>query len=78
MGVGTINTPVLSKEDVANPEKLKKLRAMAKRKKLPFFTISAVSGVGIPELKYALGERVRASREAEIAPVAAPTILAEY
>jgi GTP-binding protein len=51
---------------------------MAKRRKLPFFAISAVSGAGIAELKYALGERVRASREAEIAPVAAPTILAEY
>jgi GTP-binding protein len=69
---------VASKTDVANPEKLKKLRAMAKRRKLPFFAISAVSGAGIPELKYALGERVRASREAEIAPVTAPTILAEY
>jgi GTP-binding protein len=69
---------VASKVDVANPEKLKKLRAMAKRKKLPFFTISAVSGVGIPELKYALGERVQASRDAENAPVTAPPILAEY
>jgi GTPase len=69
---------VASKVDVANPEKLKKLRAMAKRRKLPFFAISAVSGAGIAELKYALGERVRASREAEIAPVTAPTILAEY
>jgi GTP-binding protein len=69
---------VASKADVANPEKLKKLRAMAKRRKLPFFTISAVSGAGIAELKYALGERVRASRETEIAQVTAPTILAEY
>src|SRR5271154_1841062 len=69
---------VASKTDVANPEKLKKLRAMAKRRKLPFFAISAVSGAGIPELKYALGERVRASRDAEITPVAAPSILAEY
>src|SRR6202161_3183581 len=69
---------VASKTDVANPEKLKKLRAMAKRRKLPFFAISAVTGAGIAELKYALGERVRASREAEIAPVTAPTILAEY
>jgi GTP-binding protein len=69
---------VASKVDVANPEKLKKLRAMAKRRKLPFFAISAVSGAGIAELKYALGERVSASREAEIAPVTAPTILAEY
>ena len=69
---------VASKTDVANPEKLKKLRAMAKRRKLPFFAISAVTGLGIAELKYALGERVRASRESEITPVAAPSILAEY
>ena len=63
-----------SKVDVANPEKLKKLRAMAKRKKLPFYSISAVTGEGIPELKFALGERVRESRMAQIAPVAAPSI----
>jgi GTP-binding protein len=69
---------VASKADVANPEKLKKLRAMAKRRKLPFFAISAVSGAGISELKYAVGDMVRASREAEMAPVAANTILAEY
>src|SRR5271169_3449014 len=69
---------VASKTDVANPEKLKKLRAMAKRRKLPFFAISAVSGAGINELKYAVGEVVRASREAEAAPEAAGTILAEY
>src|SRR6202795_4331806 len=56
---------VASKADGANPEKLKKLRAMAKRRKLPFFAISAVSGAGINELKYAVGDVVRASREAE-------------
>src|SRR6202522_1772992 len=80
-GHGLDEKPMLvaaSKTDTANPEKLKKLRAMAKRRKLPFYAISAVSGAGIAELKYALGERVRASREAEIAPVAVPTILAEY
>ena len=69
---------VASKADVANPDKLKKLRAMAKRRKLSFFAISAVSGDGIQELKYALGDLVRASREAEIAPVTPSTILAEY
>ena len=69
---------VASKVDVANPEKLKKLRAMAKRRKLPFFAISAVTGAGIHELKYAVGDRVRASREAQMAPVAANPVLAEY
>jgi GTPase len=69
---------VASKADVANPEKLKKLRAMAKRRKLPFFAISAVSGTGINELKYAVGDAVRASREAEMAPVPENPMLAEY
>src|SRR5271166_1652678 len=60
---------VASKADVANPEKLKKLQAMAKRRKLPFYEISAVTGLGIEKLKYAIGERVSASRkeaEAEV------------
>ena len=50
---------VASKADVANPEKLKKLRAMARRRKLPFHEISAVTGLGIESLKYAIGERLR-------------------
>jgi GTP-binding protein len=54
---------VASKADVANPEKLKKLRTMAKRKKLPFYEISAVTGLGIDKLKYAIGERVRELRK---------------
>ena len=56
---------VASKIDVANPEKLKKLKAMAKRKKLAFYEISAVTGAGIEALKYAIGERVRELREAD-------------
>ncbi len=54
---------VASKADVANPEKLKKLQAMAKRKKLPFYEISAVTGLGIEKLKYAIGEKVSAARK---------------
>src|ERR1700728_2947785 len=42
---------VAAKVDVANPDKLKKLAAMAKRRKLPFFAISAVSGEAIEPLK---------------------------
>ena len=61
---------VASKIDAANPEKLKKLKAMAKRKKLPFYEISAVTGAGIEKLKYAIGERVRELREAEKTGVA--------
>jgi GTPase len=61
---------VASKVDVANPEKLKKLKAMAKRKKLLFYEISAVTGAGIEKLKYAIGERVKERRDAAEADVA--------
>jgi len=54
---------VASMADVANPEKLKKLQAMAKRKKLPFYAISAVTGLGVEALKYGIGERVKELRE---------------
>jgi len=54
-----------SKADVANPEKLKKLQAMAKRRKLPFYAISAVSGQGVDALKYAIAAEVKRAREAE-------------
>jgi GTPase len=53
-----------TKIDVANPEKLKKLAAHAKRRKLEFHAISAVTGEGIDELKWALEKRLRqAERE---------------
>jgi len=50
---------VASKIDVANPDKLKKLTAHAKRRKLEFHAISAVTGQGIDELKWALAKRLR-------------------
>lgn len=53
---------VASKCDVANPDKLKKLAAMAKRRKLPFYAISAVTGEGIDALRYGLAEKVRTLR----------------
>jgi len=53
---------VAAKIDVANPDKLKKLAAMAKRRKLPFYAISAVTGQGIEELKFAVGEMVQTHR----------------
>jgi GTP-binding protein len=53
-----------TKIDVANPEKLKKLAAHAKRQKLEFHAVSAVTGEGIDELKWALAKRLgRAPRE---------------
>jgi GTP-binding protein len=53
---------VASKMDVANPDKLAKLRKHAKKLKLELYEISAVTGLGIPQLKYALGDRVAAIR----------------
>jgi len=50
---------VATKIDVANPDKLKKLAAHAKRRKLEFHAISAVTGEGIDELKWALAKHVR-------------------
>jgi GTP-binding protein len=54
---------VASKVDVANPAKLKKIETMAKRRKLPFYAISAVTGLGVDKLKYAIGDRVRELRK---------------
>lgn len=50
---------VATKIDSANPEKLKKLAAHIKRRKLEFHAISAVTGQGIDELKWALAKRLR-------------------
>jgi GTP-binding protein len=71
---------VAAKADVANPDKLKKLAAMAKRRKLPFYALSAVSGEGIEPLKYALAELVQTHRPiaVEQEPVAATKIKPSY
>ena len=53
---------VAAKIDVANPDKLKKLKAMAKRKKLALYEISAVTGEGIEALKFAIAEKVTVHR----------------
>jgi len=50
---------VATKIDSVNPDKLKKLAAYAKRRKLEFHAVSAVSGEGIDELKWALAKRLR-------------------
>ena len=55
------NKPVIvvaTKIDVANPAKLKKLATHARRRKLEFHAISAVTGEGIEELKWALAKAV--------------------
>jgi GTPase len=61
---------VASKMDVANPEKLARLRKYAKKRKLDLYEISAVTGKGIAELKYALGKRVAEIRSGKAKPVA--------
>ena len=53
---------VAAKADIANPAKLKKLAAMAQHRKLPFYSISAVTGEGIEPLRYAIAELVTAHR----------------
>jgi len=50
---------VATKIDSANPDKLKKLSAHIKRKKLEFHAISAVTGQGIDELKWSLARHLR-------------------
>ena len=54
---------IASKMDVVNPDKLAKLRKHCKRLKLDLYEISAVTGQGIQELKYAMGRLVTEIRE---------------
>jgi GTP-binding protein len=63
---------VATKIDAANPEKLKKLKNFAKRKKLEFFAISAVTGEGIDKLKYAMAEAVAMHRSINLTHPAKP------
>jgi GTP-binding protein len=63
---------VATKIDVANPDKLKKLTTFAKRKKLPLYTISAVTGEGIEKLKFALADAVEAHRTIDLSPPPTP------
>ena len=48
-----------TKTDAANPEKLKRLAAYVRRRKLEFHAISAVTGEGIEDLKWSLARHVR-------------------
>ncbi len=67
---------VAAKMDAANPAKLKKLTTFARRKKLPLYCISAVTGEGIEKLRYALADAVEAHRSIDLSaqPAAGPAI----
>ncbi|HKD83487.1 MAG TPA: GTPase ObgE [Terriglobales bacterium] len=51
---------VASKMDIANKDKLAKLKRYCKRKKLELYPISAVTGEGIDELKWAMARKLSA------------------
>ncbi len=53
---------VASKIDVANKEKLTKLKRYCKKNDLELFPVSAVTGKGIDDLKYAIAEKVEELR----------------
>ncbi len=53
---------VASKIDVANKDKLAKLKRYAKKQELELYAISAVTGKGIDELKYAMAKKVEEIR----------------
>jgi GTP-binding protein len=54
---------VASKIDVANKDKVAALKRYCKKHKLKLYEISAVTGKGIDELKYAMAKDVDALRE---------------
>src|ERR1051326_5435053 len=57
---------VASKIDVANKDKLAKLKRYCKKHGMDLFPISAVTGKGIDELKYAMAEKVEEVRKAQL------------
>jgi GTP-binding protein len=70
-GAGLENKPVLvaaSKLDVADKNKLAKLRQYCKKRGLPLNPISAVTGEGIEKLKHAVARKVMELRRAEREP----------
>jgi GTP-binding protein len=54
---------VASKIDVANKDKVAALKRYCKKHKLKLYEISAVTGKGIDELKYAMAKGVDVLRE---------------
>jgi GTP-binding protein len=56
-----------SKIDAANPDKLARLKRFCKKRGLPLYPISAVTGKGVKELIYAMAEKVEDIRRSETA-----------
>ena len=48
-------------------DKLARLENFCKKKRLPLFPISAVTGAGVEKLKYAMGKMVQEARRADAA-----------
>ena len=74
-GAGLEGKPVImvaSKIDVANKDKLSKLKRYCKKQGLELHAISAVTGKGIEELKFALAKKLEEIREAEVPAAASP------
>jgi GTP-binding protein len=61
---------IASKIDVSNKDKLAKLKKYCKRKKLKLYEISAVTGKGIEELKYAMAGEIQELRERALSETA--------
>jgi GTP-binding protein len=64
-GAGLENKPMImtaSKIDVANKDKLANLKRYCKKQGLQLFAISAITGKGIEDLKYAMSEKVQEVR----------------
>jgi GTPase len=71
-GAGLEDKPMImiaSKIDVANKDKVAALKKYCKKHKLKLYEISAVTGQGIDELKYAMAGEVNALREQSENPV---------
>lgn len=62
---------VASKIDVVNKDKLAALKRYCKKHKLKLYEVSAVTGKGIDELKYAMAEEVQKFREQELSAAVA-------
>ena len=58
---------VASKIDAVNKDKLAKLKRYCKRKKLDLYPISAVTGEGIDDLKWAMAKRLERVRNEQLA-----------